>query len=99
MRIDVKDHQRLMSIQRTLTWVAQRGPEGKEFFFFNSIPYYYIGGKNIRVHTFVTEYSLFSVLKDPGNRREKGKTIVSKSTGRKAKYISHLLPFLWRELG
>lgn len=76
MRIDVKDHQRLMSIQRTLTWVAQRGPEGKEFFFFNSIPYYYIGGKNIRVHTFVTEYSLFSVLKDPGNRREKGKTIV-----------------------
>ena len=30
MRIDVKDHQKLMSIQRTLTWVAQRGPEGKK---------------------------------------------------------------------
>lgn len=57
----------------------------KNFFFFNSIPYYYIRGKILRVHTFITEYSLFSVLKDPGNRREKGKTVVSKSTGRQAK--------------
>ena len=40
----------------------------KNFFFFNSIPYYYIRGKILRIHTFITEYSLFSVLKDPGNK-------------------------------